>query len=234
MKPQLSIVMPVFNEAENIKLLVERFAQLPSSISTELIFVEDGGSKDDTRAVLGSLCEKHPFVIAHFTDKPGYGASIWEGLKVARADIVGWTHADLQTDIKDIFVGYKLLMSSQQVECTFVKGKRVKRKIADTIFTFGMSLIASLILRKVLFDINAQPKIFHRSFLEKLPSPPADFSFDLYAFYLAKKNGYKIKTFPVEFIPRIHGESKWAFNFSSKWKTIMRTIKYIFRLRKLV
>ena len=83
----------------------------------------------------------------------------------------------------------------------------------------------------MIFDINAQPTIFPKAFYEKWVNPPKDFSLDLYAYYLAKKNNYKIKRINVKFLKRISGQSKWNINFVSRIRFILRTIKYSFKLK---
>jgi hypothetical protein len=70
--------------------------------------------------------------------------------------------------------------------------------------------------------------------LEKFRCPPNDFSLDLYTYYKAKKEELKIATVPVNFGERLHGESKWAFNFKSRIAMIIRTWKYIFKLKEII
>src|SRR3989337_2952406 len=81
-----------------------------------------------------------------------------------------------------------------------------------------MSFFESLLLGKILFDINAQPNLFHRSFLTHVKNPPQDFSFDLYAYHLAKSKGYSVIRFPVYFGRRQYGESAWNHGVKDKWK----------------
>ena len=50
-----------------------------------------------------------------------------------------------------------------------------------------MSLFETIYIGKALWDINAQPNIFHRQFFEGWSNPPFDFSLDLYALYMSKK-----------------------------------------------
>ena len=113
-----------------------------------------------------------------------------------------------------------------------IKGRRVNRNYIDAFFTFGMSIFASIMMGFMLFDINAQPKIFHRSFLPRIQCFPNDFSLDLFLMFQAKKNGYTILDFPVKFEKRIFGKSKGGGTFRGKVKLIYRTFKYIYKLRK--
>lgn len=94
-----------------------------------------------------------------------------------------------------------------------------------------MSVFETVVLRKLLYDINAQPNLFHRDFLGNTKEPPYDFSFDLYFYYMAKKNRYEIIRFPVLFRKRIHGQSSWNTSIATKLKFIKRTIDFTIKLR---
>ena len=72
--------------------------------------------------------------------------------------------------------------------------------------------------------------MFARGLLAKISNPPKTFAFDLYVLYQAEKAGFVTKTIPVEFPPRIHGTSKWAFSFMSRYKTILGMIRYMWQL----
>ncbi len=236
---KLSIVIPCYNEEKNIPLVLEEFKktldQTELKENIELILV-DNNSKDNSSEVLKKILLKKEYFFARtvFQKNPGYGAAILKGLEQAKGKYLCWTHADMQTPPFDCIRAYNELLSSENIDRTVIKGKRIKRKLGDTLFTFGMSLIASIVLRTFLFDINAQPKLFSRTLFNSLKNPPLDFSLDLYLLYLAKKRNYKIKSIKVFFGKRMHGQSAWAFSFGSKVKTIIRTIKYIFALKKSI
>ena len=114
----------------------------------------------------------------------------------------------------------------------FVKGRRYGRPVADVFFTIGMSLFETLLLRTRLWDINAQPTMFHRDFFASWDRPPHDFSLDLYAYYLARSRGLAVKRFPVRFGERAHGTSHWNVNWAAKRKFIKRTIAFSLELKR--
>lgn len=95
-----------------------------------------------------------------------------------------------------------------------------------------MGVFETLYLGKSLFDINAQPNIFPRSFYESWQTPPYDFSLDLYALYMAKVVGLETLRFAVSFPPRIYGESHWNTGLRAKWKFIKRTIQFSTKLKR--
>ncbi len=232
--PELSIVMPVFNEEKNVLLVAEKYAQIAKRLAIEVLFVEDAGSTDNTRQQIVKLSKKYKFITPVLISQRGYGSSVYSGLKIAKGSFLAWTHADLQTDPADVERAYTLLKQAKNPATTYVKGRRYGRPLFDKVFTWGMNIFETLILRTPLYEINAQPNVFHRSFLTLLKQPPQDFSFDLYAYYLAKKNNYALKRFPVYFGKRIHGESKWNTGLKAKFKFIKRTLKFSFQLKKLL
>jgi len=231
MKPLLSVIVPCYNEAKNIPLVLDRFASALEGQPTELILV-DNNSKDNTQQVLQEQLPKYPFARSVFQPQPGYGAAVHKGLQAAEGEYICWTHADMQTDPHDTIKALKIIQNKANPEKYFIKGDRKNRPFMDVFFTGGMSLFETLVLFTRLKDINAQPNLFHRSFLQHTPNPPEDFSFDLYYYYIAKKKNYKVIRFPVLFTQRLHGESSWNTGFRQKWKFIKRTIDFTLNMKK--
>ena len=97
-----------------------------------------------------------------------------------------------------------------------------------------MSLFESVLLRQPLWDINAQPTMFHRDFMKTWQSPPDDFSLDLYVYYQARRRDLTISRIPVKFGERAHGVSHWNVDWRSKVKFIQRTIAYSGKLHQQV
>ena len=154
------------------------------------------------------------------------------GVKKASGQIIAWTHADLQTDPKDVINAYELFLSTKQNHKFVLKGKRKRRNLFDNLFTCFMSIISSLAFNVKLSDINAQPKLFPKSFLKNLANHPDDFSLDLFFLVTAINNKYKIINHEVIMNKRIHGYAKGGGSFVGKIKLIKRTLLYIIELRK--
>jgi glycosyltransferase involved in cell wall biosynthesis len=231
MRPQLSIIVPCYNEEKNIPILVERFLKIkPDRLDTELILV-DNGSTDNSNRLISQYTKEYSFIrMVHVRKNIGYGFGIWSGLKEANGEYLCWTHGDVQTDLYDTIRAYEIIKNENK--SSFVKGSRKGRSISDTFFTLGMSFFETLLLRYILYDINAQPNVFHRNLLRHVKNPPKDFSFDLYFYYIARKLNYKLIRFPVLFTERIHGESHWNIGIKSKIKFIRRTFTFSIKLKK--
>jgi glycosyltransferase involved in cell wall biosynthesis len=229
----LSIVLPCYNEADNLPLLLASYRQVWRDLPAELVLV-DNGSTDPTAEVLASLLAQPEFSFARTVRVPrnqGYGYGLSTGLQAAQGEFVAFSHADMQCSPADVFKAYDRLIAAPQPAQTLVKGRRLGRDFNAELITTGMSLLASTILLTRLTDINAQPKVFHRSHLARLHQPPAGFQFDLYVLYQARQAGLQILTIPVVFGERKHGQSKSAFNILVRYRTIWAMIVYIFNLR---
>jgi polyisoprenyl-phosphate glycosyltransferase len=232
---KISLIIPCYNESENLTMLIDRCKDLYSHESTIEIVIVDNGSEDDTALILDKLTKKLNYIKrVNIQNNIGYGYGILAGLKEANGDILSWTHADLQTDLLDVLKGFSIFENSQDSELLFVKGQRHGRPFLDVFFTIGMSIFETIFLRKFLWDINAQPTMFHRSFYNSWDMPPSDFSLDLYTYFMAKRSQLIIKRFPVIFSQRIHGNSKWNFGLLSKYRFIMRTLSYSISLKRRI
>lgn len=229
---KLSIVIPAYNEADNLPLILKRFAEVIKRQDIEVVIV-DNGSTDESAEVLSKLLPKYPFARSVRVEiNQGYGYGILQGLKAAKGDFIGWTHADMQTDPQDVVKALELIEAHGSPDDIMVKGDRHGRPLMDNFFTAGMGIFESIYLGKWMYEINAQPNIFSRKFIDTWKNPPHDFALDLYVFYMAKKQGLKIIRFPVEFPERLHGASKWNTGLASKWKFIKRTIAFSVKMKK--
>lgn len=228
---KLSIIVPCYNEAENIPLILDRFNDVIKRGDIEVILVNNG-STDNSEAVLTELLPKYSFAKTVKVEvNQGYGYGILQGLNAASGQYIGWTHADMQTDPNDVIKALDII-EKENCNKIFVKGNRKGRPLFDVFFTFGMGCFETLLMGQFLWDINAQPNIFSRELFENWKNPPFDFALDLFALYEAKKQRYKIIRFPVVFPERLHGKSHWNTGLQAKWKFIKRTIEFSFKLKK--
>lgn len=228
----LSVVIPCYNEEKNIPLVLEAFKKAIGQREVEVVLV-DNGSRDGTSALLQRILPQYPFARSVKVEvNQGYGLGILTGLRAARGEFIGWTHADCQTDPGDVVKALDIIYQHGSKTDIYVKGSRRGRSFFDLIFTVGMSVFESFLLGARLWDINAQPNIFHRSFFETWENPPHDFSLDLYALYTARRKKLRLIRFSVIFPPRVHGVSHWNTGLKAKWKFIKRTAEFSFQLRK--
>jgi glycosyltransferase involved in cell wall biosynthesis len=227
---KFSLIIPCYNEVKNIPLLLDRCKEVLRRPDIEIILV-DNGSTDNSPAVLLNLLPQYPGLRSIRVERnQGYGFGILAGLKAAKGQILGWTHADMQTDPGDVLRA--LILFEKNGKDIFVKGRRYGRPLADVAFTVGMSFFETVLLGKPMWDINAQPTMFSRKFFEAWQDPPHDFSLDLYTYYQARCQCVDIHRFPVRFAERAQGVSNWNVNWAAKRKFIYRTIHFSIELKK--
>lgn len=230
---KLSIIVPCYNESKNIPLILDKFASVIKRDDVEVLLVNNG-SQDNSQDILDDILPKYSFArVVKVNENQGYGLGITSGLNEAKGDFIGYTHADMQTDPADSLKALEIIEKQLNPKNCYVKGDRKRRPLFDQFFTTGMSFFETLYLGTKLWDINAQPNIFHRTFFENIKhSCPKDFSLDLYFLYMAKKQGLSLIRFDVVFPERIHGESSWNNGLASKWKFIKRTFDFSLKLKK--
>ena len=222
---KLTIVIPCYNEAKNIPLILNRFDEVIGGRNIEVIFVNNG-STDNSAGILDSLVPRYSFARTILVPvNKGYGYGIIQGLKEADGDYIGWTHADMQTDPADVVKAWKII-EKYSAEDIYIKGTRIGRRFFDNVFTYGMGLFESLYFGMPMKDINAQPNIFPKTFLDQWKNPPFDFAIEIYSFILARRNKMKVIRVPVNFSERVYGQSSWNTGLKSKLKLAKRTISF--------
>ncbi len=230
----LSIVIPCFNEADNIFPLFQKIEEILQKDNSIEFVIVDNGSTDNTlnNIISTNLYKEKRIELLKIKDNIGYGHGIMSGVNIAQGQFIGWCHADLQTEPMDVLNAFSSKIDNLKDKKCIIKGLRKNRNIFDSIFTLGMSIFASLVFMKKINDINAQPKLFPRSFLELIKDYPKDFSLDLYILIMAKSNNYKIINHEVIMKKRLYGEAKGGGSLIGKLKLIKRTLLYIFELKK--
>lgn len=205
MKLHATLVIPCFNESKNLPALISRCVELCKLEPNLDVILVNNGSNDDTQTIFDAGFAHERISSLHVPINRGYGFGILSGLQVARGELIGWTHADLQTDPKDFLSALAEFELAADIRETFVKGRRTARPLRDEIFTASMTVFANIFLRLPLRDINAQPSLCHRDFFLTWIDPPYDFSLDLYVYAKALSQHKVVRRFSVNFGPRLAG-----------------------------
>jgi glycosyltransferase involved in cell wall biosynthesis len=206
--PELSVVVPVFNEQGNIEpLLAEIDAALRGHADFEIVYVDDA-SRDDSLAVLARAKARYPQlrVIRHLAQS-GQSTAIRTGVKAARGRWIATLDGDGQNDPADI---PKLLAMRAQAADTvkLYAGWRVERK--DSGSKRWASRWANAIRARLLHDDTPDTgcgiKLFERDAFLDLPY------FDHMHRYLPalmQRAGWEVRSVPVNHRPRATGSSKY-------------------------
>ena len=225
---KVTIIIPCYNEELNIPFLIKKCAKVYNQNNNIKFILVNNGSTDGSKNVL-NLNKKSFIKIINLRKNNGYGNGIIAGIREAEGDIIGWTHADLQTDIEDILVATKIFKKNKLF---FVKGNRFGRNFMDKILTLLMSIFETILFKKVMYDINAQPTLFNKKLIREINFFPKDFTIDLYIYYIALVKSYEIKRFPVKFSRRKFGISSWNRSIYMAINQIFIFIKQSIVLKK--
>jgi dolichol-phosphate mannosyltransferase len=205
----LAVVVPVFNERDNIPpLLAEIASALRGRIDFEIIYVDDN-STDDSVAVLAAARAQYPElrIIRHVT-RSGQSTAVWHGVRAARAPWIATLDGDGQNDPADI---PKLLEARTAApdNLKLFAGWRVTRR--DSFNKRISSKVANAVRSRMLQDSTPDTgcglKLFERETFMRLPY------FDHMHRYLpalVKRAGYAIQSVPVGHRPRTAGTSKYG------------------------
>jgi glycosyltransferase involved in cell wall biosynthesis len=228
MRIKYSLVIPCFNESSSLPTLISEIRQVIVKKDIEFILV-DNGSNDSTPEILNVVLDTNILKL-RLEKNIGYGGGIKAGLAIARGEYVGWIHADLQYSLID---SLKFLNHTDNNN-KYIKGKRKGRTLFQNCISASMSLFETLLFGHLLYDINAQPTIFHKNMLSDMADAPNDFSIDLYSYVIAKKRKFKVARYKVYFKNRTFGKSTWNSGLRSIMVMSTRTIKYSWGLRKVI
>lgn len=210
---KLTIIVPVFNEEDNIDRIESEFLSYVRSAKykSKLLFVDDG-STDTSLDKIKAVCERNEaFECIWFKSNTGLSAAIRAGIKACKTDWIGYIDADLQTDIRDFD-----LLADDIEKYDAVVGYRLRRE--DTINKRIQSLLANafrrLILNDGIIDTGCPLKLIKNDVAQNMP-----FFDGMHRFIpaLIQIQGGQIKQVPVRHYKRRAGESKFnIFNRSIK------------------
>lgn len=206
--PDLSVVMPAYNEASHLEKNITSVAQTlgASAIAYELIVV-DNGSTDETQPILARLAAANPRIMpVSLAQNAGYGGGIRAGFAHARGTAVGWMDADGQESPQDIVRVYHALVSSGAGLAKAVRRIRKEsafRRVQSGVFNFLFWVLFGSYTR----DINAKPKVMTRAIYERLHLVSDDWFIDAELVIQLKKLGAPVAEVSIEWNERIAGKS---------------------------
>jgi len=200
--PDLSVIVPVYNEAESVAQLLSELVAALQSYSHEIVFVDDG-SKDGTADRIGGNASVR---VLRFERNTGQSAAIYAGLQAAHGKILILIDGDLQNDPKDI----PRLVAEIDKGADLVCGFRAKRQ--DSWFKRAQSRIANTIRSRFTRDGVRDTGCTLKAMRSECREALIPFH-GMHRFIpaLVKGMGYKLVEIPVNHRPRQHGQSKYHF-----------------------
>jgi len=202
---KISVVVPLMNEEDNIKYLIEEVDKALKNFDYELILVDDGSTDNTVEEIKKYMNDKTKLVILN--RNYGQTSAMAAGIEVANGDVIVTIDGDLQNDPSDIPMMIEKLKEGYDV----VAGIRAKRQ--DEPLRKFLSKIANKIIRKItgvyISDYGCTLKVFKKDVAKNL-----QLYGELHRFIpiLAKMYGAKITEVPVKHHERKFGKSKYGFN----------------------
>ncbi len=223
---KVSIIVPVYNEEENIPLLYEALVTAVASLpfAWEAILVDDG-SKDSSMQELAKLAGKDPehFRVVGLRRNFGQTAAIAAGIDHSDGDVIILMDADLQNDPADI----PMMVQKLEEGYDLVSGWRKRRKDAFLTRTLPSNIangLISWVTGVKLHDYGCTLKAYRREVIT---------GFRLYGEMhrfipvYASRVGAKIIEVPVNHHPRMHGKAKYGLERTLKVILDLITVKFL-------
>ena len=208
--PELAVVVPVHDEAENIGPLVDEIVTaLDGRVDYEIVYVDDG-SDDDTPRRLRDIAARGPRLrhVRH-QRRAGQSAAIATGVRRARAPVIATLDGDGQNDPGDILRLLSILEDSGERHRLMVVGRRAKRQ--DSWLKRAASRVANAVRARLLKDGTPDTgcglKVFERAAFLEMPA------FDhMHRFLpaLMVRQGGRVVSVPVNHRARTHGVSSYG------------------------
>lgn len=225
MQPKISLVVPVYNEEDNLPLLYGKIVQAldPHQISWQLILVDDG-SNDRSVQEIRSLVQRDFRVVGiELRRNFGQTAAMAAGIDEAQGEFIVTLDADLQNDPNDI----PMLLAKAADGFDIVSGWRKDRQDAFLSRTLPSKLANSLIswITGVhLHDYGCTLKVYRREAVAGLRLYG-----EMHRFLpaLVAQRGARIAELPVNHHPRIHGVSKYGIGRTFKVILDLMTVKFL-------
>jgi dolichol-phosphate mannosyltransferase len=202
---EISVVVPVFNEEENLPILIPRLADVLNHLGDayEVIFVDDGSS-DGSRKILKEMVSKYPFFrMIGLSENRGLSTALIAGMREARGEKIVTLDSDLQNDPEDI---PKLVGCLDRYD--MATGWRMKRE--DPWLKKVSSKVANTVRNRLsgeeIKDSACTLRAFKRECIKEIPVFNGMHRF---LSTLVKMKGYRIIEIPVAHHPRRFGKSKY-------------------------
>lgn len=226
MQPTLSIVVPVYNEEQNIALLHEAVARVVDRVglAIELIYVDDG-SRDRSWEQIEQEASRDPRVRGlKFVANCGETAASEAGMRAARGTYIMTMDADLQNDPEDIPAFMDALAQGWDCVC----GSRVEvRGKGDNFIRVASSRLANWVRNRLseenISDAGCTYRAFKRQCIDRVKLYRG-----LHRFIptLLKMEGFTVTEIPVRNNPRIHGQSKYGV-----WNRLFKSFHDLLAIR---
>lgn len=205
----ISVVVPVYNEEENIPFLLSAIKNtIPSIFNDFEIILIDDSSTDRTPEMLDAVMRREANIkVLHNRRNRTLGGSLRQGFKIAAKEFVLYFDADLPFDLKEI---NKALSLMQNEGADFISAYRINKNadgIRRLIYSYIYNKTINFLFGLELKDVNFSFKLFRRDLLETISLKSEGSFINVEMLVKIKMSGFNIMQFPVFYYPRLRGHS---------------------------
>lgn len=220
--PTISLVVPVYDEEDNLCPLHDAICEALDNIDFEVLYVNDG-SKDNSAAILDEIASKDTRArILHFVRNYGQTAALTAGIRLSRAKILVTLDADLQNDPFDIPKMLELI-EEYDVVCGWRKDRK-DNTLTRTLPSKAANWLISQLSNVHLHDYGCTLRVYRREYIEEIPLYGEMHRFiPIYVTWA----GAKIVEIPVNHKPRVNGYSKYGLWRIPKVLLDLTTLKFL-------
>ncbi len=207
-RPALSVVVPVFNEAPSLGDLHDRLARTLKEVgeSYEIVFVDDGSSDGSAEILRALHAQDRAVRVVRFNRNYGQHAAVFAGMERARGDVVVTLDADLQNPPEEI----PRLLAALAGGVDVVGGRRVSRHDPwpRRLASWVMNRVTSAVVGVRMRDYGCMLRAYRRSVVDQIV---ACHGVSQFIPALANTFAAAVREIPVDHGPREHGRSRYGF-----------------------
>ena len=207
---KLSVLVPVYNEAETIAEILRRVRAVDTGLEREIVVVDDG-STDGTREILQQQGSAEDTIVIYHETNQGKGAAVRTALQHATGDILLVQDADLEYDPREYSDLLKPILEDRS---QVVYGSRFRGGPHKAMFFWHMvgnkflTLVTNVLYNTILSDMETCYKVFTREVADKLRLRSPRWGFDPEITTQILKMGYRIYEVPISYTGREFYEGK--------------------------
>lgn len=220
----ISIILPAFNEAENIRTAIRMSVLACERLGLDFeVVVVDDGSQDQTGILSADVASENACVrlVTHERNR-GYGAALKSGIMASTKDYVFFTDADLQFDMQELG---RLLVLADAYD--IIAGYRQKRSdpLVRRFNAWAWGCLVDALFELRVHDVDCAFKVFHRRVFERIPIHSVGAFVNTEILVRAKAEGFRIAEVPVSHYPRSAGKQTGA-----DFRVVARAFRELTRL----
>jgi glycosyltransferase involved in cell wall biosynthesis len=207
---KVSLVIPIYNEANHLEAFLKVVDSLDLGVSKELVFIDDG-SKDVSLLILQQFQFKSDVQIIAQDKNQGKGAALRRGIEQARGSIITIQDADFEYDVNDL---PQLLAPVLKNKADVVYGSRFRKNGTQVHRTFHylvnriLTLLSNAFSGLYLSDMETCYKIFRAEIIKNIRLETNRFGFEPEVTAKLGRLRIRIEELPISYFPRNYLEGK--------------------------